>query len=361
MKLQNDLFLRACKKLPVERTPIWIMRQAGRYLPEYRAVRQKADFLTMCKTPELAAEVTIQPVDIIGVDAAIIFSDILVIPEAMGMHLEVNEGKGPVFHNPLRTENDTRNLRNIDPFKDLKYVLDAVSLTKRELNGRVPLIGFAGSPWTLLTYMVEGKGSKNFSEIKKLIYNNPKLAHSVLDKLSGAVAGYLSAKIEAGANAVQIFDTWGGILSPDDFKEFSLQYIVKVISEINHKDEPVIIFAKGVHYCLEGLADSGADVVGLDWTMNLGNVRKQIGSKVALQGNLDPTVLYVADKKRLRGEVVRVLNSYGEGSGHVFNLGHGILPDVEPENAKALVQYVKEESKKYHLNSNKGRGFQEEL
>jgi len=316
------------------------MRQAGRYLPQYRAVREKADFLTMCKTPELAAEVTIQPVDIIGVDAAILFSDILVIPEAMGMHLEMNEGKGPVFHKPIRTKDDAKQLKIIEPEKDLKYVLDAVYLTKKELNGRVPLIGFAGSPWTLLTYMVEGKGSKNFSEIKKLIYNNPALAHEVLDKLADAVASYLSAKIEAGANAVQIFDTWGGILSQKDFAEFSLQYMEKIISLIKRKDEPVILFAKGVHYKMEELAKTGADVIGLDWTMDIGKVRSLIGDKVALQGNLDPTVLY-GSKEKIKEEAVRVLQSFGEGSGHVFNLGHGILPDVNPENAKYLVEVVK--------------------
>lgn len=343
MNLQNDLFLRACKRQPVERTPIWIMRQAGRYLPQYRAVREKSDFLTMCKTPELAAEVTIQPVDLIGVDAAILFSDILVIPEAMGMHLEMNEGKGPVFHNPIRTDEDAKRLKKIEPEKDLKYVLDAVELTKKELNGRVPLIGFAGSPWTLLTYMVEGKGSKNFSEIKKLIYNNPKLAHEVLDKLADAVASYLSAKIEAGVNAVQIFDTWGGILSQNDFAEFSLQYMEKIISRINRKDEPVILFAKGVHYKLEELAKTGADVIGLDWTMDIGKIRSIIGDKVALQGNLDPTVLY-GSREKIKEEAVKILDSFGEGSGHVFNLGHGILPDVDPANAKYLVEVVKESS-----------------
>jgi len=218
------------------------MRQAGRYLPEYRAIRQKADFLTMCKTPELAAEVTIQPVDIIGVDAAIIFSDILVIPEAMGMKLEMHEGKGPIFHKPIRNENDAKSLKKIDPAKDLKYVLDAVSLTKKELNGRVPLIGFSGSPWTLLTYMVEGKGSKNFSSVKSLIYNNPSLAHSVLSRLADAVTDFLSAKIEAGADAVQIFDTWAGILSQNDFEEFSLQYIEMIVSNIKRKKEPVLYF-----------------------------------------------------------------------------------------------------------------------
>ena len=346
-QLKNDLFLRACKRQNVERTPIWIMRQAGRYLPEYRAVRAKSDFLTMCKTPELAAEVTIQPIDIIGVDAAILFSDILVIPEAMGMHLEMNEGKGPVFPSPIRTTDDAKSLKDIDPTKELKYVLDAVALTKKNLDNRVPLIGFSGSPWTLLTYMVEGKGSKNFSEVKRLIYNNPKLAHAILDKLSKIIADYLSAKIEAGCNAVQIFDTWGGILSQKDFEEFSLQYVQKIISQIKRKDEPVIFFAKGVHFKLNKMASIGADVLGLDWTMNLGKVREKIGDRVALQGNLDPTVLY-ADKPYIKKAVKRVLKSFGKGSGHIFNLGHGVLPDIDPENVKALVQSVKEESKKYH-------------
>ncbi len=347
MNLQNDLFLKACKREPVERTPIWIMRQAGRYLPEYRAVREKSDFLTMCKTPELAAEVTIQPIDLIGVDAAIIFSDILVIPEAMGMELEMHEGKGPVFPHPVRNEDDAKNLKTIDPAKDLKYVLDAVSLTKKELNGRVPLIGFSGSPWTLLTYMVEGKGSKNFSNVKKLIYDNPSLAHSVLSKLAVAVAEYLSAKIEAGANAVQIFDTWGGILSQNDFEQFSLQYVEQIISKIKRNDEPVIFFPKGVHFKMKKLAKCGADVIGLDWTMNLGKVRNRIGDKVALQGNLDPTVLYASEEK-IKEETIKVLDSFGEGTGHIFNLGHGILPDIDPAKAKFLVNTVKEESKKYH-------------
>lgn len=346
-QLKNDLFLRACKKQNVERTPIWIMRQAGRYLPEYRAVRAQSDFLTMCKTPELAAEVTIQPIDIVGVDAAILFSDILVIPEAMGMHLKMNEGKGPVFPNPIRTVEDAKKLKDIDPTKELKYVLDAVILTKKNLDNRVPLIGFSGSPWTLLTYMVEGKGSKNFSEVKKLIYNNPELAHAILNKLSKIIADYLSAKIEAGCNAVQIFDTWGGILSQKDFEEFSLQYVEKIISQIKRKDEPVIFFAKGVHFKLDKLANIGADVLGLDWTMDLGEVRKQVGDKVALQGNMDPTVLY-ANKDYIRKETKRVLSSFGKGDGHIFNLGHGVLPDIDPENVKALVQSVKEESKFFH-------------
>lgn len=345
--LRNDLFLRACKREPVERTPVWIMRQAGRYLPEYRAVREKTDFLTMCRTPGLAAEVTIQPVDIIGVDAAIIFSDILVIPEAMGLVLEMHEGMGPIFHNPVRDEESARILKKIEPEKDLRYVLDAVALTKKELDGRVPLIGFSGSPWTLLTYMVEGKGSKNFAYVKRLIYSNPKLAHKLLAQITDAVAEYLSAKIEAGADAVQIFDTWGGILSQHDFKEFSLTYIEQVISKLKRKNEPVIVFAKGVHYNLEDLADCGADVLGLDWTMNIGEVRKAVGHKAALQGNLDPTVLY-ADRDVIRKEAKRVLESFGEGTGHIFNLGHGILPNTDPEKAKALIQIVKEESIAFH-------------
>lgn len=348
MKFENNLFLRTIRKEKVERTPVWMMRQAGRYLPEYRAVRAKADFLMMCKTPELAAEVTIQPVDIIGVDAAIIFSDILVIPEAMGMELIMHEGKGPLFTHPIRNENDAKSLKRINTKIDLKYVLDAVALTKKELKGRVPLIGFCGAPWTLLTYMVEGKGSKTFSEVKKLIYHNPKLAHEVLNLLADSCAEYLSAKIDAGADAVQIFDTWGGILSQKDFEEFSLPYIAKIIAQLKRKDEPVIVFAKGVHYAIEKIANCGCDVVGLDWTMNLGAVRKQIGDKVALQGNLDPTILYSSEEK-IEEEVNRILKEFGNGSGHVFNLGHGILPDVEPEKAKHFVRCVKDLSKQFQV------------
>jgi uroporphyrinogen decarboxylase len=345
--LKNDLFLRACRREKVERTPIWIMRQAGRYLPQYRAVRAKTDFITMCKTPELAAEVTIQPVDLIGVDAAIIFSDILVIPEAMGMRLEMIESKGPKLFDPIRNISDVEKLKVIDPVKDLRYVLDAVSLAKKELNGRVPMIGFAGSPWTLMTYMVEGGGSKSFSEIKKFIYNQPEAAHRLLNKLAGAVAGYLSAKIEAGADAVQIFDTWGGLLSPSDFETFSLNYIQKVISQIKRNKEPVIIFAKGANNDFNQLAKCGADVVGLDWTVDIGKVRSQIGNKVALQGNLDPTVLY-GSKETIKAEAMRVLESFGANNGHIFNLGHGILHDIEPEKAKYLVDVVKEESVNFH-------------
>jgi uroporphyrinogen decarboxylase len=346
-KLENDLFLRACKRLPVERTPIWVMRQAGRYLPEYRAVRAKADFLTMCETPELAAEVTLQPVDLIGVDAAIIFSDILVVPQAMGMHLEMHEGRGPVFPEPVRTESAVKALRNVDPTSDLKYVLDAISLVKKELAGRVPLIGFSGSPWTLLAYMVEGQGSKSFSEVKRLIYGNPELAHTMLGKVADAVSDYLGAQIEAGVDAIQIFDTWGGILTPEDYQTFSLGYIKRILSRFDRNDTPAIVFSKGVHTSFQSLADCGADVVGLDWNVNIGDVRKEIGDRVALQGNMDPTVLY-APPERIEAEAKKVLESFGTGTGHIFNLGHGILPDVPPENLKTLVQYVKTQSGRFH-------------
>jgi len=351
-KLQNTLFLKACKREPVERTPIWIMRQAGRYLPEYRAIRAKNDFLTMCKTPELAAEVTIQPVDIIGVDAAIIFSDILVIPEAMGMHLEMREGQGPVFESPVRTEEDADKLKQIDASDDLRYVLDALSLTKKELNQRVPLIGFSGAPWTLLTYMVEGRGSKSFANVKKLIYNNPDLAHKILYKLTDAVADYLSAQISAGADAIQIFDTWAGILSPRDYLVFALKYVNRVIGKIKRNDEPIIYFPKGVHYRMRTTADCGADVIGVDWTIDLTKTRDKIGEKVAIQGNLDPTVLY-SEPNFIKREARKVLESYGKGEGHIFNLGHGILPDIKPEHAKVLVDFVKEESVAFHLKDRK--------
>ena len=343
--LKNDLFLRACKQLPVERTPIWVMRQAGRYLPEYRKVREKVDFITMCKTPELAAEVTLQPVDIIGVDAAIIFSDILVIPEAMGMPFEMHEGTGPLFLNPVRDSSDVDKLRPADPSRDLKYVLDAIELTKRELKGRVPLIGFSGSPWTLMAYMIEGRGSKNFSHLKRVVYDNPSLAHRLLDRIADSVADYLNAQMDAGADAVQIFDTWGGILSQDDFLTFSLKYIEKVISRIKREAKPVIVFTKGVHFSFRELAGCGADVLGLDWTVGIGKVKEITGSKVALQGNMDPTVLY-AGHETIKNEALKILKSYGDGPGHIFNLGHGILPDIPPENLKVLVNFVKKESRK---------------
>jgi uroporphyrinogen decarboxylase len=346
--MTNDLFLRACKREPVERTPVWMMRQAGRYLPEYRAIRAKTDFLTLCKTPELASEVSIQPVDILGVDACIIFSDILVVPEAMGMKLFIEENKGgPRFEHPVRSRAEIDKLVVPDPNRELKYVMDAVRITRKNLNGKVPLIGFAGSPWTLATYMVEGMGSRNFRAVKELIYSHPKDAHVLLDKIARAVAAYLSAKIEAGAQAVQIFDTWGGILPPDEFKEFSLRYIQQVLTLLKRNGAPVIVFCKDCGHSLEAIAETGCDVVGLDASVDIGKARMLIGSQVALQGNLDPMMLY-ASPERIRDGVKKILEKFGTGLGHIFNLGHGILPDVPVEHAKAFVQAVQEESKKYH-------------
>lgn len=345
--MKNDLFLRACKRLPIERTPVWMMRQAGRYLPEYRAVRARSDFLTMCKTPDLAAEVTIQPVDIIGVDAAIIFSDILVIPEAMGMFLEMVESKGPVLHHPIRTRQDVEALKIPDPEKGLRFVLDAIQLTKRHLGGRVPLIGFSGSPWTLATYMIEGSGSREFRHTKRMMLDEPQTLMLLLEKLSAGVRLYLEAQIAAGADAVQIFDTWGGILTPDHFMKFSLEPMASIVVKMRREQAPVIVFAKGANHSLPEIAGIGADVVGVDWTVDIGNVRSAIGEQVAIQGNLDPSYLYAAPE-RIRHEVQTILKKFGKAPGHVFNLGHGIFPDVPVEHAKAFIQAVKEESPVFH-------------
>ena len=346
MSSNDSIFIRACKLQETDRTPIWIMRQSGRYLPEYRAIREKSDFLTLCKTPELASEVTVQPVDIIGVDAAILFSDILVIPEAMGMKLEVIESKGPTFDDPVRNRSQVDSLRTDDVVARLEYVLEAIKLTKERLNGRVPLIGFSGAPWTLAVYTVEGKASKNFDVIKSLIYSEPETAHSLLQKLADAVVEYLNAKILAGCDAVQIFDTWAGILSPSDCEEFSLRYIRYICERLETNGASVIVFAKGVN-AIDSLAELNCDVIGLDWTREVGDVRQSIGSRTALQGNLDPCVLF-APKEKIRQEVVRILDSYGQGSGHIFNLGHGILPNTPVENARYLVDCVKELSGAYH-------------
>ena len=346
--MTNDIFLQALLRKPTARTPVWMMRQAGRYLPEYRAIREKVDFLTLCKTPELAAEVTIQPVDIVDVDAAIIFSDILVVPEAMGMHLIIEEGKGgPQFPAPLRTEHAIASLVKPDPNERLKFVMEALRLTRKNLNGRVPLIGFSGSPWTLAAYMVEGHGSRNFRYIKELIYNEPKLAHKLLEKLAGTVAAYLSAQIAAGAQAVQIFDTWGGILTRDAFQEFSLRYIRQVIAETKTNGAPIIVFCKDCGHSLEAIAESGCQAVGLDWTTDIADARRSIGNVVALQGNMDPTMLY-ARPERIREEVKSILKKFGKGNGHIFNLGHGILPDIPVDHAQEFIRAVKEESKPYH-------------
>ncbi|MBE2281301.1 MAG: uroporphyrinogen decarboxylase [Ignavibacteriaceae bacterium] len=345
-QFKNDLFLRACKREATERTPIWVMRQAGRYLPQYMAVREKSDFLTMCRTPELACEVTVQPVDLIGVDAAIIFSDILIIPEAMGLELIMNEGVGPKFTNPIKDVSDISRLKYISAVEDLKYVLDAVKLTAKTLDSRVPLIGFTGAPWTLMTYMVEGGGSKSFSKIKKFIYSQPEAAHLLLERITDAVCDYINAKIDAGVDAVQIFDTWASLLSPKDFTTFSLPYIKKIVKSVNSR-VPVIVFAKGAHFAIEEIINTGTDVIGLDWTMDLAKTKGLVNGRTALQGNLDPTVLYAPDNY-IKAEAERVLSEFGKGNGHIFNLGHGIHPDTEPAKLKLLVDYIKENSGKYH-------------
>ncbi|MDQ6963669.1 MAG: uroporphyrinogen decarboxylase [Mariprofundales bacterium] len=354
--LANDLFLRAALRQPVERTPVWMMRQAGRYLPEYRATRARAGgFLTLCKTPELACEVTLQPIDLIGVDAAILFSDILVVPEAMGMDLLFTTGEGPKFPQPIRTARDVAQLPVPDPMVELKYVMDAICLICKELDGRVPLIGFSGSPWTLATYAVEGGGSKSFSIIKKMLFDTPKVMHQLLDRLADSVASYLNAQIASGVQAVQIFDTWGGVLSSRDYREFSLNYMQKIVDQLtrNHNGRrvPVIIYTKGGMGWLEEIAAIGCDVVGLDWTIDIDLARARIGDRVALQGNMDPTMLY-AQPERIRQEVRSILTRFGSGSGHIFNLGHGITPDVPVEHARAFIQAVKEESPAFHPAAN---------
>ncbi len=345
--LKNDTFLKACRREKTDYTPVWMMRQAGRYLPEYMATRAKAgDFLTLCKTPDLAAEVTLQPIDFLNVDAAILFSDILVIPEAMGMELQFLVGEGPHFPNPVRSEADIDKLADPDPMDELDYVMKAISAINKGLDERVPLIGFTGAPWTLATYMVEGSGSKNFAVIKKMLYDQPATLHKLLDRIATAVTNYLKAQIETGVHAVQIFDTWGGILTPDDFELFSLQYIQRIIEELD-SDVPVIVFAKGTGHMLESVAATGCNVVGVDWMSDIGDVRRRIGDKVALQGNMDPCTLY-ADPDTIRTKVADVLAKFGEGNGHIFNLGHGILPDIPPEHAKAFIKAVHELSPAYH-------------
>lgn len=344
--MSEHLFLRACRNEKTERTPVWVMRQAGRYLPEYRAVRAKHDFLTMCKTPELAAEITVQPIDIIGFDAAIIFSDILVVPEAMGLSLKIVESKGPAFDNPVRNSADIDKLITTGISGKLKYVYDAVRLTKKHLNGRVPLIGFAGAPFTLAAYMVEGKGSKNFEKIKTLVFKEPKLAHKLLGKITDSVIDYLKGKIEAGCDAIQIFDSWAGVLPPDYYEEFSLGYINRIISEIKTDGLPVIAFPRGIRN-FEIMKNSPCSVVGVDWESDLSKVKSILGGHKVLQGNMDPVIL-LSNEERIISEARKVLDKIGKDGGHVFNLGHGILPETPVENIKALIKFIKEESYKYH-------------
>lgn len=351
-ELKNDRFLRALLGEPVDVTPVWMMRQAGRYLPEYKATRALAgDFLSLCKNRELACEVTIQPLERYELDAAILFSDILTIPDAMDLGLYFAEGEGPKFRKVLRTEQDVADLKVPDAATDLDYVMNAVSEIRSTLAGRVPLIGFSGSPWTLATYMVEGGSSKDFRHIKKMMYATPEVMHELLDKLATSVIDYLNQQILAGAQAVQIFDTWGGVLSGEMYREFSLNYMQKIVAgllrEADGRKVPVILFTKNGGQWLEDMAAVGADALGLDWTTELGDARARVGNKVALQGNMDPSVLY-APAARIEAEVQKLLASYGEGEGHVFNLGHGIHQFVDPESAKVFVDAVHKYSAKYH-------------
>jgi uroporphyrinogen decarboxylase len=342
--LANDRLLRALLREPVDRTPIWIMRQAGRYLPEYRATRAKAgSFLDLCQNPELACEVTLQPLRRFPLDAAILFSDILTVPDAMGLGLYFEAGEGPCFRDPVRSLADIERLPIPDPEQELRYVMDAVRLIRRELDGSVPLIGFSGSPWTLATYMVEGAGSRDFAETKRLLYGEPQAMHALLQKVSAAVTAYLNAQIRAGAQAVMIFDTWGGSLTPRHYREFSLAYMQRIVAELTREHEgrrvPVILFTKGGGAWLEWQADAGADALGLDWTIDIADAAARVGDRVALQGNLDPAVLYAGDEV-VRAEARRVLEGFPNRTGHVFNLGHGIHPGIDPERVATLVETV---------------------
>jgi len=330
----------------VERTPVWVMRQAGRYLPEYLRVRKQAgDFMTLCSTPELACEVTLQPLERFKLDAAILFSDILTIPDAMGLGLHFIAGEGPKFSNPITCRADVDKLPNIDPAKELRYVMDAVSVIRKELNGRVPLIGFSGSPWTLATYMVEGGGSKDFSKVKGMMFSDPQTMHAMLEKTANAVINYLNAQVAAGAQALMIFDTWGGVLSPERYREFSLHYMEKIVAgltrEADGRKVPVVLFTKNGGQWLSAMADTGCDALGVDWTMDMADARRRVNDRVALQGNLDPSVLY-GSHESIRDEVKKVLASYGDAPGHVFNLGHGIHQFVNPEHLGVMVDAVHE-------------------
>ena len=351
-ELKNDLLLRALLREPVERTPVWIMRQAGRYLPEYRAVREKAgDFMSVCSNPELACEVTMQPLRRFPLDAAILFSDILTIPDAMGLGLYFETGEGPKFERPVQTAEAIHDLKRPDVEKTLGYVFEAVRTIRRELNGSVPLIGFSGSPWTIATYMVEGRSSRDFATIKGLAAENPAALSLLLDTVAQTATDYLNAQIDAGAQAVMIFDTWGGALEGDDYQRFSLAGMQKIVDGLTRENDgrrvPVILFTKGAGPRLADMVGTGCDALGVDWTTDLATARKYVDDKVALQGNLNPATLRESPEV-IRQGVADVLESYGNGPGHVFNLGHGITPDIDPEHLGALIEAVHELSPKYH-------------
>lgn len=350
--LKNDRYLRALLREPVDMTPVWMMRQAGRYLPEYRATRTVAgDFMSLCRNAELACEVTLQPLRRYDLDAAILFSDILTIPDAMGLGLSFGVGEGPKFAYPIDSKSAVQNLPIPDPESELQYVMNAVRTIRLELKGDVPLIGFSGSPWTLATYMVEGGSSKAFTKIKRMLYAEPQLLHQLLDKLADSVTLYLNAQIKAGAQSVMIFDTWGGVLGHREFIDFSLQYMHKIVDALIRENEgrkvPVTLFTKGGGLWLEAMAETGCDALGIDWTVNLGEAKARVGHKVALQGNMDPSVLY-ASPDRIEQEVRSILADFGQGSGHVFNLGHGIHQDVLASSPKIFVDAIHQYSKQYH-------------
>jgi uroporphyrinogen decarboxylase len=352
MKTEHRL-IKALLRQPVDKTPVWIMRQAGRYLPEYRALRTRAqDFLVLCKTPELACEVTLQPLARFPLDAAIIFSDILTIPDAYGLGLKFVENEGPIFTKPIQTKADILQLPSLDPEVELRYVMDAIRMTKSELQGKAPLIGFAGSPWTIATYMIEGKSSKNFSKIKSWVYRDPESLHLLLNHLAKTTTDYLNAQIQAGADVVMLFDTWGGVLTRSEYLAFSLHYMSQIVSGIrnaNHNHQvPIILFTKNGGQHLVDISCAGSDAIGLDWTADLRLAKQQVGHKVALQGNLDPAVLY-ADAKRIQFEVEKVLQQFGPGTGHVFNLGHGIHPDMDPEKVAGMIETVHNYSQSFHF------------
>jgi len=350
--LANDRLIRAIFRQKLDRTPVWMMRQAGRYLPEYREVRKKAgDFLSLCKNPELACQVTLQPIERFPLDAAIIFSDILTIPDAFGLDLQFVEGEGPCFNNPIRTSQAITSLPHIIPELELAYVMDAIRMAKQALGNKLPLIGFAGSPWTLACYMIEGSTSKNFNEIKRFLYRDPVLLHQLLSHLSHATTDYLNAQIAAGVDVLMIFDTWGGLLSRSHYLEFSLRYMQEIIQGLKPAEKkqkvPVILFTKNSGLHLEEISRTACDAIGLDWMTDLREARQKVGNRVALQGNLDPAALY-AEPDIIKQSVKRILEEFGQGSGHIFNLGHGISPDVDPSHVAVMIEAVHEWSPAYH-------------
>lgn len=348
--MQNSLIIDAIKGKPVPRTPVWIMRQAGRYLPQYRDLREKVTLLEAFHSPEIAAELTLQPVELLGVDAAIIYSDILLIPEALGMSLDYVPGKGPVFENPLRSDPNVEKLKISSDFEgQLSFVSESIKSVKSKMDSSKPLIGFVGSPWTLAVYMIEGESSKNFVNAKTFIYKEPDLFKELMELLTEAVTRSLQMQIDAGADLVQLFDSWAGLLNPQQFIDISLASIKNVVKNLNGT-APIIVFAKGANHSLDAMADCGADCLGIDWGSSLSQSRKTVNNRIALQGNLDPVVL-LSNPETVRAETIRVLEAYGEGSGHIFNLGHGILPETPVENVKTMIETVKSESPKFHKES----------